>query len=485
MEFIRGMYSAIPLLINLVLASAVIFLERKNIGTTWAWLMVLLFIPGLGFLLYLLFGQNLSKRKIYKVQEAQQNMVNALVDTQKSDLLDRQIKFQDPLMVDYQEMIYMNLSYGYSFFNQDNDVQIFTDGHKKFDALINSIEAAQHHVHLMYYIVHDDGLGRRLVNALARKAQEGVQVRFLYDDVGSVGLSKELFKPLLAAGGEIAVFFPSYIPYLNIRVNNRNHRKLAIIDGKEGYIGGFNVGDEYLGLDKRYGYWRDTHLLIKGSSVHQMQAQFMMDWDIASTNKLTNVRISNDFYPLIEKQGTVGIQILASGPDNELEQIKNAYIKGIHLAKDSIYLQTPYFIPDESLLNAIKLAAMSGLDVKLMIPSVPDHKMVYWATYSYLGDLLEVGAKVYLYEKGFLHAKTMVVDGKLASVGTANIDIRSFKLNFEVNAFIYDSVTSHKLKQIFEEDMLYCRELTLSEYQNRSRIHYLKESLTRLLSPIL
>lgn len=485
MDFLRSMYSVLPLLINLLLAIVILFRERRNIGNTWAWLMVLLFLPVVGFLLYLLFGQNLSKRKLYRIKAEQQVMVEALVENQKTDLIAQQIKFKDPLMIDFQNMIYMNLSSGNSIYTQDNEVGIFADGNDKFDALVKSIQEARHHIHLMYYIVRDDGLGRRLVEALTEKAREGIEVRFLYDDVGSANLSKEMFKSLIEAGGKVAIFFPSHIPYLNIRVNNRNHRKLAIIDGRQGYIGGFNIGDEYLGLDKRYGYWRDTHLVINGIAVHQMQAQFMMDWNLATPSKLTNSKKSLSYFPVIQNLGNVGIQILASGPDNEQEQIKNSYIKAINLAKESIYLQTPYFIPDESLLNALKMASLSGVAVKIMIPSVPDHKMVYWASYSYLGDLLEVGAQVYLYTKGFLHAKTIVVDGIVSSVGTANIDIRSFKLNFEVNAFLYDSSTSDRLKQIFEKDMEDCRELTRAEYRNRSKFNYVKESLTRLLSPIL
>lgn len=468
--------------INIMFAFAVIFLERRNIGVTWAWLMVLLFLPGIGFVAYLLFGQNLSKRKIYKAQEAQLHNMALLVEKQIEAVARRRIEYHDPVMADYHDMIYMNLQNGYAFFTQDNRIDIFTEGNRKFDSLFETIAGAKHHIHLMYYIVRDDGLGRRLIAALSDKAKEGVEVRFLYDDIGCARLSKHFFKPLLAAGGQASAFFPSRIPYVNMRLNFRNHRKLAIIDGTCGYIGGFNVGDEYLGLDSRFGPWRDTHLRIEGSSVLQMQAQFIMDWNLASRIKLNPIE---EYFPLPPHEGDAGVQILSSGPNNDREQIKNAYIKVINSAKESVYLQTPYFIPDESLLNAIKMAALSGVDIKIMLPAVPDHKIVYWASFSYLGDLLDVGVKCYLYHRGFIHAKTIVADGKVGSVGTANIDIRSFKLNFEVNALIYGGNTASKLKKIFEHDLKHCTELTLERYYSRPRFHRARESVTRLLSPIL
>ncbi|MBB3109533.1 cardiolipin synthase [Paenibacillus phyllosphaerae] len=474
--------STFVLIINFLLAAAVIFLERRNVGVTWAWLMVLVLIPVVGFILYLIFGQNLSKVKLYKLSRETTMVIKAIVEGQRRAYLQHDIHFHDEAMIPYSDLIYMNLSSGFALYTQDNDVEIYTDGNDKFDALIASIQEAKQHVHLMYYIVRDDVIGRRLMAALVEKAKEGVEVRFLYDHIGSTRLRSSYFSELLLAGGMVASFFPSKIPFLNFRVNYRNHRKLAIIDGNVGFIGGFNIGDEYLGLSERFGYWRDTHLRLKGSSVLQMQAHFLMDWNLAS-----NVEVSENpmYFPVVPTAGTVGVQIVSSGPSNTAEQIKNAYIKMIHAAKEFIYIQTPYFIPDESVLTALRLAALSGVNVVLMIPAVPDHKMVYWASYSYLGDLLAAGGRCMLYERGFLHAKTIVVDGKIASVGTANVDIRSFKLNFEVNAIIYDSTTTERLKQIFETDMFTSRELTMEIYEQRSRLQRFKESFTRLLSPIL
>ncbi|MVO98129.1 cardiolipin synthase [Paenibacillus sp. N10] len=481
MEIMQHIYSLIPIL-NLLFAAAVVFLERKNPGVTWAWVMVLVFLPGFGFFLYLVFGQNLSRRKIYKLKEFNQKDIEAIIEGQRQGFRESEIQYKDPLMADYQDLIYMNLSSSAAVYTQDNEVVTYTDGNRKFNALLDAIRKATNHIHLMYYIVKDDRLGQRILEALTVKAREGVKVRFLYDDIGSVWLPKSFFRPLLEAGGEVAVFFPSKIPYLNFRFNYRNHRKLAIIDGAVGFIGGFNIGDEYLGLLQRFGYWRDTHLKIEGSAVLQMQAQFFMDWNLASSNA---IKPEGRYYPRIPFNGKVGVQIVSSGPDSELEQIRNGYLKMIYAAKESIYIQTPYFIPDESLMTAVKMAALAGVDIRIMIPSVPDHKMVYWATTSYLGELLNLGVKGFLYEKGFLHAKTIVIDGKVASIGTANVDIRSFKLNFEVNAFIYDTETAARQKKIFEKDMLHCSEFTPAMFRNRSLPARFKESLARLISPIL
>jgi len=301
--------------------------------------------------------------------------------------------------------------------------------------------------------------------------------------MGSRGVRKKHFKELVELGGEVEAFFPSVMPLINPRLNYRNHRKIVVIDGRIGYIGGFNVGDEYLGLDRKFGYWRDTHLRIEGSSVHPLQTRFILDWNQASTN--SDIEYSDRYFPAIPLKGSVGIQIVSSGPDSEWEQIKNGYLKLMAMAKDYIYIQTPYFIPDASFMDTLRIACLSGIDVRIMIPNKPDHAFVYWATYSYVGQLLKAGAKVYIYDNGFLHTKMIVVDNEASTVGTANIDVRSFKLNFEVNAFIYDRETSRELAELFEQDMLLSTELTMDLYNERTRLIKMKESFSRLLSPIL
>jgi cardiolipin synthase len=289
-------------------------------------------------------------------------------------------------------------------------------------------------------------------------------------------------EPLIAAGGKVEKFFPSSLSFINLRLNYRNHRKLAIIDGQIGFIGGFNVGNEYISLKKKMGYWRDTHLKIRGTAVHDMQTRFLLDWQTASSEKIEQY---SEYYPSPEICGTSGIQIVSCGPDSPQQEIKQGYIKMINSAKNCVSIHTPYFIPDDSIQEALKIAALSGVDVKIMIPNKPDHIFVYWATYSFIGDLLNAGVRAFIYNKGFLHSKSIVVDQKISSVGTANFDIRSFKLNFEVNAFIYDVDIAQKLHQAFEQDLEFCEELTLEKYLNRPRIIKFKESISRLLTPVL
>ena len=269
---------------------------------------------------------------------------------------------------------------------------------------------------------------------------------------------------------------------INIKLNYRNHRKIVVMDNEIGYIGGFNIAKEYLGLKKKFGYWRDTHLRVKGSGVQDMNARFLVDWRFASGEAIPLEEI---YYTPFRKMGNTGMQIVSSGPDSTKEEVKRAYMKMITSAQKSVCLQTPYFVPDASIQESLKMAALSGVDVKIMIPCMPDHIMVYWATYWYVGDLLRSGVRVFIYDNGFLHSKTIVADGQVASVGSANFDRRSFTLNFEANAFIYDSKVAGKLEDRFVEDMTLCHELTLEDYQNRSGWIQLKETIARLLSDIL
>ncbi|UQZ82656.1 Major cardiolipin synthase ClsA [Paenibacillus konkukensis] len=478
----QDIYNLLTLL-NYLFAVVIIFFERRNVVATWAWLMVLLFLPGVGFIIYLLAGRTLNSRRMRAMKDETREEFNAVSRQQTEQIELGVMHYADPAMEAYHDMMHMNLmSSRYSVLTQDNQVEIFTDGQSKFASLFEAIRQAKQYIHLQYYIVRADTLGQELIRLLAQKAREGVEVRLLYDDVGSYGLAKRFLQPLVEAGGEAAAFFPSRIRYLNLRLNYRNHRKVGVIDGKWGYIGGFNVGDEYLGRNPRLGYWRDTHLKLEGSAVKVLQAFFMMDWNRTAAPAIGYEAkyFCEDVYP----QG-VGMQIVSSGPHSNRQQIKNAYIKMIHSAKRSVCIQSPYFVPDESLLTALKMAALSGIDVKVMIPDRPDHFFVFWASRSYLGELLDNGVRCYLYEGGFLHAKTIVIDGKVASVGTANIDIRSFKLNFEINAFIYDTKTAGKLEELFAADLHHSRELTLESYKRRSYVSQLKESIARLLSPLL
>ena len=470
-------------ILNFFLAIALIFLERRDATSTWAWLMVLYFIPFFGFLIYLLLGRQLREKHLFRWEGRSKIGIDQLIDYQITSIEDNTLDFRLEDTEKHKDMIYLHLRNNHAVLTQDNDVEIFNDGNAKFESLIQDLESAKDHIHFQYYIFRLDNLGKRILDVLIRKAKQGVQVRLLFDDMGSRGVYKRHFHELTRHGGQVEAFFPSIFPLINPRLNYRNHRKIVVIDGRIGYIGGFNVGDEYLGKNKKFGYWRDTHLRIEGSAVHPIQTRFLLDWNQASANQ--DIEYADSYFPIIPLKGDVSMQIVSSGPDAEWEQIKDGYLKMIFRAKKYIYIQTPYFIPDVSFLDALRIACLSGVDVRIMIPNKPDHIFVYWATYSNVGYLLKAGAKVCIYENGFLHTKQIVIDDEVSTVGTANIDVRSFKLNFEVNAFIYDEETSHKLAELFEQDMLLSSELTLDIYNNRSTVIKLKESIANLISPIL
>lgn len=468
--------------LNLVLSAIAISLERKNPTATLAWLFFMAFLPGIGFLFFLLLSQNISKRKIFKYTAEESKLYSSFLTQQAQSFQEGTFNFKDPDLIPYTDMILFHNRLSESFYSQNNTVEVFTDGRDKFKDLMSEIEAATHHIHVIYYIVKNDALGKALLDLLSKKAREGVEVRILVDHFGSRMLPKKRIEALKADGCEVAFFFPSKLKYINFKANYRNHRKIVIIDGLIGYVGGFNIGDEYVGNNKKFGFWRDTHLKIMGDSVISLQLRFFLDWRHASKKLL---EIDTKYIKESPSQGNIGIQIVSSGPDTIHEQIKQGYIKMINKAQRYIYIQTPYFVPDESILEALKIAAVSGIEVRIMIPSMPDHLFVYWATFSHIGELLPYGVEIFQYKKGFLHAKTIVIDDIISSVGTCNFDIRSFKLNFEVNAFTYDKDFSKQLRDIFEEDMNYCSELTYEDYLNRSFVVKFKETISRLFSPLL
>ncbi|TBL76097.1 cardiolipin synthase [Paenibacillus thalictri] len=464
---------------NIVLAGIVVFIERRDIGSTWAWLMVLFFIPLLGFVVYVFFGRQLKQKNFYELSSGERAFLQSAVDEQL-----QHIQLQEgSLLTKYADLLRMNLRSSNALVTMDNDIVVFNDGKAKFDALFEDIRNAEKEINVQYYIIQKDALGRRLRDELTKKAKEGVKVRLLYDEIGSKRMTRSFFNELIAHGGEVEAFFPSLFRLINFRINNRNHRKLCIIDGEIAYIGGFNVGDEYLGLDAKIGYWRDTHFRIEGGAVDLIQGRFILDWNKAASGKKTN----RDHFSFRSERhpGHSAVQIISSGPNSQTEHLKNMYLKLIMSAKKSIYIQTPYFIPDSSFMDACKIARLSGVDVRIMIPNKPDHPFVYSATLAYAGELLPYGVKIFEYEKGFLHAKTIVVDQEVASVGTMNIDTRSFRLNFEVNALVYDEKVAIQLYDLFLQDSKHCSELTLERYEARSNLAKAKEAVSRLLSPIL
>lgn len=471
--------------VDFFIALTIIFLERKNPSATLAWIMILFLLPVAGIILYVLFSQSVSRKKIFKLSKFEEDTIENALREQIEEIESGQFIFSNRESRLWRDMIRLNQIYGKAYFTQDNKIEIITRGEDMHRTLLTDIRNATTSINMMYFIIKNDSVGKEILQALTERAQQGVEVRLMVDAIGGRQILDYTVADLKAAGGKVAFFFPprfKYLKFVNMKLNYRNHRKLVIIDGDIGYIGGFNIGKEYVGLKKKFGFWRDTHLRLLGSGVQDINARFIMDWRFAAKEKLV---VSEAYYSEVQKEGTTGIQIVCSGPDSSKEEIKRSYMKMVTSATKNVYLQTPYFVPDDSLLESLKMAAMSGVDVRIMIPCMPDHMFVYWATYSYVGELISSGAKVYIYNNGFLHAKTLVVDGEVASVGSANFDRRSFRLNFEANAFIYDGDEAKKIEDIFKEDMTMCHELTKELYQKRSLIIKFKEAVSRLLSDLL
>jgi len=469
---------AIILILNSIFAVTVVFFERRNPTAALAWLVVLFSLPSVGFVLYLLFGQNYTRQRMFVIKEKEdRRFLREAFEEQHREFTGRRYRFTTSEAAEFRDTIVLLLRNNRAFLTEENRVDLYTRGDEKFDALFAAIRGARDHIHLEYFILNNDELGRAVIHALAEKAREGVEVRLLFDAMGTRagGGSRKAFSELTDAGGKIGVFFPSVY-----RVNYRNHRKIAVIDGVTGFIGGFNIGDDYLGKGP-LGPWRDTAFQVTGKAVQLLQLRFFLDWHYV-TDEYPG--LAPRYFPDPGTPGTTPIQIVSGGPDTRWNAIKEGYIKLINSARESVSIQTPYFIPDESVTDALRLAALSGVDVRIMIPCKPDHPFVYWATLSFVGDLLDAGVRAYTYDAGFLHAKTIVVDGKAGSVGSANWDVRSFRLNFEANAFFYDAAVGADLARRFEEDLDVCTEITPERYRARSRWIRVKESISRLFSPL-
>ncbi|MGL5416298.1 MAG: cardiolipin synthase [Clostridium sp.] len=466
-------------ILNLIFAGIVIFVERKNSTTTLAWILVFIILPYIGFIIYLLVGQNFSGRKLFKAKATideyktkffKENKPNNI----KSELIDNK----------YLDLIRMNYNNCDSRYIEDNEVDIFVTGKDKFDSLLKDLRNAKKYIHIDYYIFRKDGIGSQIISVLEEKLKEGLEVRLLVDDLGSTSLTrKHRLAKYLELGGEFASFFPRILSYINPRANYRNHRKIVVIDGEYAYIGGYNVGDEYLGKDPKFGNWRDTHIRIRGEAVAAINERFILDWCYAANKEI--VELDKFTFNGNLKNGDVAMQIVTSGPDHNEEYIKNAYVKMITSAKKSIRMITPYFIPDDVMLESLKIAALSGIDVQIMIPGNPDRKFLQWVANSYVGTLIEAGAKIYHYNNGFVHAKVLVIDSEVVSIGSANMDIRSFRLDFEIVSIMYNEKLAKQSEKDFENDLKYSTELTKEKFENRGKGVKILESITRLLSPLL
>ena len=468
---------------NMLFAVIIVFFERRDPKSVWAWLMLLFFIPMLGFVFYLLLGQNMRKRRRFRMKEVEDHMSEA-IRQQEYQIKTRELGSLDTEIESYTDLIMYNLENSGAMLTNDNDIDIFVDGNEKFDALIEDLRQAQYFIHIQYYIIKNDVLFNRIVEVLAQKAAEGVEVRVLFDAMGCRSVRHSYWRKLNEMGIQTAEFFPALLRRFQLRINYRNHRKIVVIDNRVAYVGGFNIGKEYIDLDENFGHWRDTHLRICGTGVLGLQIRFILDWNYAARENILRNAILFEGMRSGERD-YCAMQIISSGPDHTSEQIRDNYLRMITKAEKSIYIQTPYFIPDESIFNALKIATRSGIEVNIMIPCKPDHPFVYWATYSYIGDLVMAGAKCYTYNNGFLHSKGMIVDCKVFCYGTANMDIRSFALNFEVNAVVYNREKAYEMEKLFREDLKHCTRITRDMYAGRGLTLRLREQVCRLLSPLL
>lgn len=473
------------ILINEIAAIFTVFREKRDIAATWAWLLVLTLIPGLGFIIYALLGRKLPHKQLERIKSQTQLKLRTALEAQKKQFLNMP-KPKDQSVQTYRQTIMLFQSIDDSFLTRHNHVDVYTDGQQLFKKMFNDIAAAKRSIHVEFYTIYNDKIGNQLRTLLEQKAAEGVEVRVLYDSWGSMGVWPSFYDHLREAGGYAAPFLMSHSNFFDFRINYRDHRKIVVIDGEIGYIGGFNVGDQYLGRVPKFGPWRDTHLRIIGGGVYGLQRRFISDWNASMKKDKWQIRHFHPYFkPIKVIKGNVALQMVASGPEAPLEKIKMGYLRLINAAQDHIWIQTPYLIPDDSILDALRVAARSGIDVRIMIPSKPDHVFVYRATQYYARELANQGVTIYYYQKGFLHAKTMMVDGRMASVGSANLDFRSFKLNFEINAFIYSEDTVDDLEKIYINDIRNCRVITPEMFANQPRWLRFKQTFSRLLSPIL
>lgn len=452
-----------------------VLMDNKQPEKTMAWILVLCFMPIVGIIFYLFFGQNTRKEKVISERSMDLLMKRSMLEFAEQENLHIPRRNR-PLM-----KLFTNQNWALPF--KDNEVSIFTDGYEFVSTLLYNIGQAQDHIHLDTYIIEDDPLGNLVADALIDKARQGVEVRLLYDDVGCWRVKDRFFNRMRAAGIQVYAFMPVRFPAFTGKVNYRNHRKLCVIDGKVGFIGGMNIALRYVKGTARQ-TWRDTHLCIRGGAVYAIQRAFLVDWYFVSRTLVTDRR----YYPPVDKtiDNNCLTQIVTSSPVSPWPDIMQGYVRVLLQAHRYVYMESPYFLPTEPVLFAMRTAALSGVDVRLIVPRHGDAKLVEWASRSYLMEVIEAGVKVYLYEPGFNHSKILVSDDNLSSCGSTNIDFRSFENNFEANAFFFNEGMALRLKKVFLTDQAQSTLVDdVSYFIKRPFLQRLLESLVRLLSPLL
>ncbi len=477
------------LLFYIYLFSVIIFIimENRDAQSTFSWILIFMLLPIFGFLIYIFFGRNWrvhSKKKQVFSKELTTELntaVNPIRDKEKAIITE----LKETTMSDNKRLIDLLASFDESLFTHYNDVKILQNGSEKFPALEQDLKQAKKYIHMEYFIWRDDVLTNRIKDILLDRVKNGVEIRIMFDPAGSILLlmkGRKYLKELRNAGIEIVPFFNSMAHSKFTTLNNINHHKIVIIDGQIAYTGGMNMGQEYIDGKPMYESWRDTSIRIEGEAVLALQSLFVYGWKAITGTSLFKEKYFTMPKPL---QQHLPIQILASGPDSKESTIKQLFFSMITAADEKVFIQSPYFVPDATIFEALKLSALSGVDTRIMVTGVPDKKVAYWAAYSFFEELLKAGVKIYHYNAGFIHSKTISVDEKFCTIGTTNLDLRSFNTSHEVNTVIYDAQTTKELEQDFINDMKNCTELTLEEYENTKKIIKFRNSLCRLLAPLL
>lgn len=464
---------------NIVIATVifgtilVIIFENRNPVKTIAWCMVLTFMPVIGLLLYILFGMDNRHRR--QIKDEDLNRLKGITEiTQSDDILSEMPVPQKPLADMLRKM-------NKSFLLSGNDVEIITDFQTMSDRLIADIEGARHHINMLFFKFEDDAAGRRIADALIRKSEEGVLVRLIYDEAGNMMVPRRFYRRLRKHGIQVRGFIRIFLPILSRDYNSRNHRKVVVIDGRVGYMGGMNIAQRYAeGL--KWGIWRDTHMRITGPAVSELQTSFLTDWKFTKGDEPDLAPM----YPYNPPCGNTLMQIVTGGPMDKWNVMMQAYMTAIASARHHAYLQSPYFIPPEPIMKVLQNAALSGVDVRVMIPYRGDKGVLPpWASRSYIKEALNAGIKMYLYRKGYMHAKTMTIDDSLVTIGSTNIDFRGFEQDFEINAFMYDEVLACQQRDIFLQDQNDSKLITLEEWETRPRLEKAMESFARIFSQVL
>jgi cardiolipin synthase A/B len=480
MTGIQGVLSILYLLTVVFICFMIIF-ENRNPLKTLSWIMVVLLIPFAGIIIYIFFGQNYRKQKIFSRKGLAD--LEQIADYAARQIVSLPVELAEdsPAVQEKQHLMRLMLNNNRSVLTLNNSVKLLVDGEETFPAMAEAIASAKDYIHLQFYRIEPDMLGTSFKELLKKKASEGVKVRVIFDDVGSWNLKNIYLKEVREAGIEIFPFMPVRFPLLTNKINYRNHRKIVVVDGITGFVGGLNIADKYLHGLKDLGPWRDTHLKITGEAVIALNSVFLADWYFVSGETIAN---DLSYFKCQKVDNRCLIQVASGGPDSDWANIMQVYFSAIATAKKSIYLSSPYFSPDESILNALLTASLSGVDVKIIFPVRSDSAVANWNTRSYITELLDAGIKVYLFEKGFSHSKYLLVDGVFASVGSPNVDIRSFELNFEVTALIYNEPFAADLGTLFAEDLEKCQEVDPQNWANRKKTDRYKESLARLFGPL-